>query len=404
MCGIFGLIRGDSTSPQTDERAIHTVLALGLKAEERGLDAAGLAAFCPSPRELPWTSPDATLAGSALAHIDNTLIVKGPGRFSALPLADHAQDLARLGVFLGHTRWATQGPVADLANASPLLAGALVGTHNGDIDIESVPHHKTMSSVAHGQTDTERLYLALHAAHGDRSAMTKVMRSIRGRAALAFFDRSRPDRIYLARTAMSPLAYAWTADGDFVYASNPDWFRQIERETRGQLSFRDITLVPEGHLLTVSTLTADVTDVRRFTPTCRERDLMLVSTAVYRKFTPEDRAAYQLLNRHKVRLAPLRGWPELSPAPVITPVVESSEVEFPDNEWADVGAAFALDELENLCWAMGDFDHRAYESVFEVSEEEAEEIVEALRSEVMAAYAAGRTVPGWSPYTDEVAA
>jgi glucosamine--fructose-6-phosphate aminotransferase (isomerizing) len=383
MCGIFGIARTGSQSEPARARDAMIMTMLGVLSEERGKDASGIAFVNVAQSSKTATAPSLEDAKSPYLEIDNSVIVKDTKPFRELPLADMSALLVSAPVMLGHTRWATQGAADELQNASPLLAGSLIGTHNGDVEVTSIPEHARHTKVANGATDTELLYLAMNDARKDRSELTKVFRGIKGRAALAFVDRTRADRLYLARTTLSPLAYAYTADGSFVYASNPNWFRQIEKETKGQISFHDITLVPEGHLLTVDTETGDIEDIRRFTPTCRESDVLLINSAVYRCFTAEDKAADRAIARHKVYTGKLPKWPGLTPAPVIIDTGDE-DIE-PINEV----------ELEALCWARGDFDHYTYNMILDADVEDQAELMDEFREEVEAAMLAGETFDGF---------
>lgn len=392
MCGIFGLIRSGNGDAEAAVRSTQAFLTLGAKSEERGTDSSGIAALVARTGRIDATAPAREDLAAKLALIDQTVIYKDTIRFRDLDIAALAESLpAGTSILMGHTRWATQGNADDLVNSSPLLAGNLIGTHNGDIDVKSVPNHKTYTARAIGETDTERLLLAISDVSRDRSQITKILKSVVGRASLAFIDRGRTSRLYLARTALSPIAYAWTPEGDFLYASNPDWFRQIETETNGVITFRDITLVPEGHLITVNTLTAQVIDVRRFTPTCRERDLALLNTAVYKRFTPEDKTVYAGLSRHRVKPAKLsKTWPELTAAPAVTcPAADSTAVTLFDDDLPDgfiIDEIVDYDEVEALCWASGEFDMETFEAIIDCDDEdEAVAMVTELRARVEAA-------------------
>jgi glucosamine--fructose-6-phosphate aminotransferase (isomerizing) len=299
MCGIFGLIRhSEATQP---ERASAAFVELGRLAIERGRDSAGFALTNPDNR------PQVT--GSTHRHvdaretvIDGIRIIKDTVAFDDLWDDDkHLPLLAGNRVAIGHTRWATQGKRDALTNASPIIVGSLVGTHNGDVDTSTV-NGKYGLPKPYGTTDTEVLYLALDRDRRDRRKITDILRNVEGRAALAWVDRHKPDRVYLSRAALSPLSIAWDAEGNLYWASNPRWFRDIDAKFGGAIGFHTITLVEEGVLLTVSVADAApvIEDMRRFTPKCRPSDARLSDGVVWRGFDPEDCAADKAQKRHTV--------------------------------------------------------------------------------------------------------
>jgi len=130
MCGLFGTIRPHRYDPGVRRAAAAALLDLGYLAEERGIDSAGIATL--HHRTLT-AGPPADLA--AREHIVGRWRIRTAlGAFT-----DHLPSNPRLRsnlrtarVVLGHTRWATQG-AATLDNASPLDAGDIIGTHNGDV-------------------------------------------------------------------------------------------------------------------------------------------------------------------------------------------------------------------------------------------------------------------------------
>ncbi|HEX2317130.1 MAG TPA: hypothetical protein VHJ17_25515, partial [Thermomonospora sp.] len=231
MCGLFGMLR--SPTAEHREWASDAFVALGALAEERGDDSAGVALFTGRPVEsgtpVPTDAPDLS--------VDGCRIVKGRGRFSGvwnadlLPLLDHAP------LALGHTRWATQGSPYELADASPLAVpgpgAGLVGTHNGDVDA-GLLRARFGPGRGTGGTDSEQILRALAGRHTP-AEVTEVLAALVGRAALAWVDRARPDRVRLARAALSPLVVAVDAEGNLYWASNPRWFREVARVTRVRL-------------------------------------------------------------------------------------------------------------------------------------------------------------------------
>jgi len=214
MCGLFGTIRPRHYPQNLRTIGADALLDLGYLAEDRGVDSAGIA----------------TLHSRALAPLqcidhavrENTVggwrIRTALGAFST-HLPDSRQvrsNLASARIALCHTRWATQGATT-LDNASPLNAGDIIGTHNGDVT----------APTRNGTTDSAWLFNQLKNT-ATIKATASVLTGLRGRAALAWVRRSRPDLVFLARTALSPLATATDRAGGLWWASNPEWLRELD--------------------------------------------------------------------------------------------------------------------------------------------------------------------------------
>jgi glutamine---fructose-6-phosphate transaminase (isomerizing) len=300
MCGIFGLIR--NTKATHPERASAAFVELGKHAVERGFDSAGFALVGPVNNKAPKTTPTVLHANANDTTLDHVRIIKAVGTFHDLwSDSDHLPLLAEHRVAFGHTRWATQGKRDALTNASPLITGNLVGTHNGDVSTYSVPG-KSLFPRPLSSTDTEVLYQALNRDRRDRRKITDVLSNVQGRAALAWVDRDKADRVYLARAALSPLSIAWDAEGNLYWASNPRWFRDIDTMFDHSIGFTNITMVAEGTLLTISVAgeSPDIEDMRQFTPTCRASDARLSDGIVWRAFSQADTATDKAQVRHRV--------------------------------------------------------------------------------------------------------
>lgn len=282
MCGLFGLMR--SPGARHPEWASDAFVALGTLAEERGVDSAGVALFgAPGPISVrtPTIQGDVTDGGCRL--------VKGRGRFTSVWRPGLLPDLDRAPIALGHTRWATQGSPSRLVNAGPLLAGSLVGTHNGDVEAAELRSRFALPPAA-GGTDSEVIFQALAAGHRP----VTVLSALHGRAALVWADRARPGRLHLARGALSPLCVAVDAERNLYWASNPGWLHTVERHTR--VRFRSGVLIREGTYLTVEDGEMHGTT---FTPTARPGDL-LMPDKVWLGFSARDRENDFAQRRHRV--------------------------------------------------------------------------------------------------------
>jgi glucosamine--fructose-6-phosphate aminotransferase (isomerizing) len=282
MCGLFGLLR--ASGARHPEWASDAFVALGMLAEERGVESAGVALFG-RPGAMNVVTP--TIQGDITDG--GCRVVKGRGRFTAVWRSDLLADLDRAPVALGHTRWATQGSPDQLVNAGPLLVGSLAGTHNGDVETADLRNRFALPSAV-GGTDSEVIYQALAAGHRP----VEVLSALHGRTALAWVDRADPGRLHLARAALSPLCVAMDGERNIYWASNPAWLRTLERGTR--VRFQSAVLIREGTYLTVED---GVMRSAAFVPTARPGDLRLPDK-VWLGFDAADRERDFAQRRHRV--------------------------------------------------------------------------------------------------------
>jgi glutamine---fructose-6-phosphate transaminase (isomerizing) len=282
MCGLFGLLR--SPGARHPEWASDAFVALGVLAEERGVDSAGVALFgTPRPVHVvtPTVQGDVTDGGCRL--------VKGRGAFREVWRPDLLATLDGAPMALGHTRWATQGSPAYLTNAGPLTVGTLVGTHNGDVEAADLRSRFALPAPT-GGTDSEVIFQALAAGH----RTVEVLTALHGRAALAWVDRTRPGRLHLARGALSPLSVAVDTEHNIYWASNPGWFDTVQQHTRTR--FRSGVMIREGTHLT---LESGVIRTTAFVPTARPADL-LAPDKVWLGFSARHRDRDHAQRRHRI--------------------------------------------------------------------------------------------------------
>ncbi|TDD74071.1 hypothetical protein E1293_30095 [Actinomadura darangshiensis] len=276
-------------SPFADDpgRASDVFVTLGALAEERGTDSAGLALLG------GWPGLAGPEAGGGCR------VVKGRGRFSGIWRPEFLPELDRAPVALGHTRWATQGSPVEADNASPMVvpgtaafpgtpSAGVVATHNGDVDAAGLRSRFALPPAS-GATDSEPVFQLL-AGCRTTSDITGVLESVVGRVALAWVDRARPTQVHLARGALSPLTVAVDTDQNIYWASNPRWFREVERHTR--VRFASVVLLREGTYLKVGMERRpgrrdlpDVLTTADFVPTARDTDL---DPRVWTGFTAAD--------------------------------------------------------------------------------------------------------------------
>ena len=177
MCGIVGYIGSQNAVP---------ILMEGLfRLEYRGYDSAGIAIISPA----------------------ETRVFRRVGRVRELEASLPRRLTGKVGI--GHTRWATHGPVTQ-ANAHPQVSGdgRISVVHNGIIDnaTELREGLQAKGETFGSETDTEVLahLIARSAAPSLEDAVLDALAQIHGTYAIAIIDQRHPDRIIVARNG-SPL-------------------------------------------------------------------------------------------------------------------------------------------------------------------------------------------------------
>ncbi|MEU5882667.1 hypothetical protein [Spirillospora sp. NPDC047279] len=324
MCGLFGLLR----SPLAEDPGLASdaFVTLGMLAEERGRDSAGVALLTGRPaRRVTAAHGHDDDRRSDMSH-GGVRVIKGRGRFSAIWRTELLADLDRSPIAMGHTRWATQGSPFDLLNASPLvvpngIGAGIVATHNGDVEAGLLRRRHPRLPQAQGTTDSEPVFQLLAGCQG-AATVTGLLGSLVGRAALAWVDRARPDRVHLARAALSPLTVAVDAEQNFYWVSNPGWLREAERHTG--VRFVSAVMLREGTYLQVGLAPARRRTRPRvlaragFVPTARDWDL---DDRVWTGFSAADMARDRGTLRHRVleTPAPRPPAPGPGPRPILVP-------------------------------------------------------------------------------------
>lgn len=301
MCGIFGLVRNQNAAHP--ERATAVISELGKCSVERGRDSSGLAYISPT------ATRDDTRVTSAVVRSKNSSlnggvhVVKDTVPFNAFWDDKRDSKLSSVSAaIIGHTRAATQGSRHDLANTSPLAVGTVVGTHNGDIDADSVAEWVPARAKFFGGTDTESLYRAIDGVRSHRGKIRNILSSAEGRVALAWYDRKYPNRINLARGGLSPLVVAIDNENNLYWASSPEWFKKIEETFEGMVRFDNVFIIPEGTLITVTFDNGEpeIQQVRNFQPVVRSSDTMLSDSIIWRGWVESDMKIDHENQKHNV--------------------------------------------------------------------------------------------------------
>lgn len=235
MCGIAGF----SLSPteRVNARRLTKHLLLGI--EHRGKDATGFA-FTDSHGDIQVHKQDVTASEFVRSR-------------NCMPKRQRSAIM--------HTRAWTQGSPTHNENNHPIVAGPIVGVHNGMLMNDHDVWREIGWDKQKAVVDSEAIFALL--AYGPFNDPTKALSELYGSIAVAWFDMEEEvQRLHLARVDSSPLIIGQTEKGSLLFASTVDTIESAAKECGLELTA--IRTTDEGNYMTV--LDGTVEDVRTFTP------------------------------------------------------------------------------------------------------------------------------------------
>jgi len=199
MCGIFGYIGNKNSIIECLQ---------GLKRlEYRGYDSSGIA----------------TIKNGKIIHF------KACGKINVLEKKINLKELDLKTAIIGHTRWATHGPVFE-KNAHPHFDQkySLALVHNGIIENYDILKKNLLKKNIkfHSQTDTEVIshLIAYYYKNDIVKATLETLKKLKGSYAIALIHKNHPKEI-IAAAKDSPLAIGFNNKKDeIILASDPNAF------------------------------------------------------------------------------------------------------------------------------------------------------------------------------------
>lgn len=223
MCGIagFSLSSGDLSIVRPSNLAKHLALSI----EHRGRDATGMS----------WTD----MNGSVWYAKDN---VKATDFVHA---AQHQLVERTSATCIIHTRAATQGNPENNQNNHPILAGNIIGVHNGIIWNDDIVFNKNKDTFQRiAEVDSEIVFQLINAFG------VEGLNQLEGDAAISWIDTENPDVMNIAALGGRPLVIAETVGGSLIFASEQACIENTVDKFRG-LEINSITAITPGTHLTV---------------------------------------------------------------------------------------------------------------------------------------------------------
>ncbi len=247
MCGIFGIAfnQGSGLGPDQFYQGLRDLF---LFSESRGKEASGLAALHRDGIEV------------LKSHRPASHLVRGP---EYARLLDRALGSAGPAALLGHARLVTTGNQFEPANNQPVVAGGMVGVHNGIIVNQDQVWQAHPGLERHSQVDTEVILACLRYYLDQGQTLTQALATtfglIQGTASIAVV-LAELDVLVLATNNGSLYCYDPAPGAPFIFASESYILSRLarRRRLRAALGARPIhqILPNQGCLVNLATLEA----------------------------------------------------------------------------------------------------------------------------------------------------
>ena len=244
MCGIFGIVLGENSSvtPKLFEATAKRLFKLS---ETRGKESAGLAI---SNGGLIQVYKDAVPASRMIRSPEYNKLV----RDIVKPNTNERGRIANPVTFIGHSRLVTNGAQENNENNQPVIAGGMVGVHNGIIVNNAALYDEFPDIERRYEVDTEVLLCLIRHYAEKNGSMTKAARAafrrIRGTASVAILFKDL-DYILLATNNGSLYCLSSKQPNLCIFASERYILSTLasNRDLRDFFTLCQITRVEPNH-------------------------------------------------------------------------------------------------------------------------------------------------------------
>ena len=229
MCGIAGFVTGGK-SPKTVQKLYKDILTLSVK---RGRDATGIAATMSNGKIKVSKDP-----------VPSPIFVRDAAYKVIMDKNPRA--------VIGHVRAATKGSPFVNKNNHPILAGNIVGVHNGGIHNDDyLTKHYNLTRRA--LVDSEVIFALLNKVDVlDKESIQRALSVLDGNYALAFQHAEQPDKIWLVRGPGRPLVIVRDKKLNTVwFVSESDFIIKAYRMNRRSIRELEIGEMEEGDVMSI---------------------------------------------------------------------------------------------------------------------------------------------------------
>lgn len=221
MCGIYGMAKQPNQQSKRQLKKAQRVLReLAIYSEDRGQDSSGLAVI-----------------GEVESQIHKSLL-ESSKFVTSREWANSMKCLPDRHIYLGHTRFATQGDIS-IKNAHPFKVGRTIGAHNGCLT--NMHSLKTkLDKVC--EVDSQLIFKAIDSTENIQEAVDYL----KGDFALSFV-KDTYNTLYLCRESNRPLSVAYWKEARILFYASKDEY--IEKALLQAGVFNSITIELESNRL-----------------------------------------------------------------------------------------------------------------------------------------------------------
>ena len=225
MCGLTGMIFGEFHRSDSDYKRLCEIFTEAFYlSEERGYHASGVSTLSLDGKHFLHKSP---IPPSVMVTMDiYNKVLSG--------VCDSTT------ILMGHSRWKTVGTELDNANNQPIVAGPIIGTHNGTIKNHNILF-KSFQFKRFAEVDSEVLFRMAESSLQEgiiqTSCFNKFLSYCIGSLSFVFVSKTDPKNVYLYH-GDKPLFLYYNRDLQVLFYSSSN--RYIESSIFGSTGWEPL--------------------------------------------------------------------------------------------------------------------------------------------------------------------